>query len=76
MPGWLTPLPRWAVGELLILLRPASASCGGRRFHFADTMRSDESFNVFRQEPDGAADFAIADQTPGREVIDGAPRYG
>jgi len=39
-------------------------------------MRSDESFNVFRQEPDGAADFAIADQTPRHEVIDGALRYG
>jgi hypothetical protein len=76
MPGWLTPLRRWAVGELLILLRTASASGGGRRFHFADAMRSDESFNVFRQEPDGAADFAIADQTPGHEVIDGALRYG
>jgi hypothetical protein len=76
MPGWLTPLLRWAVGELLILLRLASASCGGRRFHFANAMRSDESFNVFWQEPNGTADFAIADQTPGHEVIDGALRYG
>lgn len=75
MPEWLTPLRRWAVGELLILLRTASASGGGRRFHSSDAMRSDESFNVFRQEPDGAADFAIADQTPGHEVIDGTLRY-
>jgi hypothetical protein len=67
---------KWAVGELLILLRTASASCDGRQFHFADAMRSDESLNVFRQEPDGAADFAIADQTPGHEVIDGALRHG
>ena len=39
-------------------------------------MRSDESFNVSRQKPDRTTDFAIADQTPGREVIDGALRYG
>jgi len=39
-------------------------------------MRSDERFNVFRQKPDGTANFAIADQTPGREVIDGALRHG
>jgi len=39
-------------------------------------MRRDESFNVFRQKPDRTADFAIADQTPGREIIDGALRYG
>ncbi len=39
-------------------------------------MRGDESFDVLRQEPDGAADFAIADQTLGHEVVDGALRYG
>jgi hypothetical protein len=39
-------------------------------------MRGYESFNVFRQKADGTADFAIADQTPGREVIDGALRHG